>query len=425
MAHICFADLPGSSRDAIVSLKERGHYVSLITGNLNAYLTSTSFRDSSLALLDDIHIKRLVSDLDSELFLRKLEKKRPIDLLYSTLDPNLPDITYLCSILNKPALDWRVAATLRNKYRVRQRLQDAGLSQPNFHLVLSSHDLWLAVDALGYPCVLKPVDGFGSIGVSILRSPECVSKVIAEIGPLRLTGSRESSGVFMLESFLVGPEISIETIFRDGANVCYATTNKYYNRPDSAVEFGGMCYPPCEAGFSEAISLVQEALDIIGFDFGFAHTEVILTKGGPQIVEINPRMIGGAMAPLLEIVVGSSPFVDFVETLVGSAGSTPFMDYVDTLGNHKESGPDDYDVCGIRWITAPRDGILKRIHFPPKNEWLVRSEAIVDEGAAVCLPRKNNDRVGFLVARGSSDADVKQRLALAEADVEIEVTGND
>ena len=57
---------------------------------------------------------------------------------------------------------------------------------------------------------------------------------------------------------------------------------------------------------------MRAVVDAIGFNLGMAHVEIILTGEGRQLVEINPRPMGGDLPRLFEAVTGRSVYDDLL-----------------------------------------------------------------------------------------------------------------
>ena len=407
MAHVCLVDLPGGSRALVHALRQAGHRVTLLTGNVNVYLAVKSFNGGVLAELDDIVLAEPFDAPTIEARLRLIDADAPLDLIYTMLDPNLLDVCLASAHMGKPALHWKKASVMRNKFAVRRALHDAGIIQPPFRAVANWAELRAAVEEIGYPCVLKPVDAFGSVAVSFLRDATDLAEAEQHLAPQRLTGTRHSTGNYILEGFLDGPQISVETLFRDGANQCYAIIDKRFNRDGISAELGGLVCRPSDPRYAAAVDHTLRCLRALGYDFGFAHTEVILTRDGPAVVEINPRMIGGVMSQVLEVALGTNPFLPFLESVAGMS---------------RPAARDPMRSAGIFWVTSDRAGTLDHIVLPPAIGPVVRAETIVEHGTYVTPPTSNSDRLAFVIVRADTDDALLARMAQAQSQVFIRMS---
>ena len=123
---------------------------------------------------------------------------------------------------------------------------------------------------------------------------------IADV-PEDARGQRRRPGV-LVEEYLVGYEVSVETVTFEGRTEVLGVTDKNLGGAPYFAETGDTfpsALPSSVTGPPARTAL--DALAAIGFDFGAAHTEIKLTADGPRVIEINGRL-GGGMADLLALV---------------------------------------------------------------------------------------------------------------------------
>ncbi|MBL4963510.1 ATP-grasp domain-containing protein [Bacillus halotolerans] len=76
------------------------------------------------------------------------------------------------------------ALLFRDKVLMKQRLEEAGIPVPPYRKIESSVDLYLFVQQFGFPVVVKPIDGSGSVGTKVLKNEsdmmEYLSKGLSE-----------------------------------------------------------------------------------------------------------------------------------------------------------------------------------------------------------------------------------------------------
>lgn len=143
------------------------------------------------------------------------------------------------------------------------------------------------------PAVVKPSASAGSRGVALLRTPADLDRweeAVREQG---------TAGPFLVEDYLTGPEFSVETLSFAGEHRVVGITAKRTTGPPGFVETGHVFPAPLPEAAAAAVRRAAVGLlDRAGYRFGPAHTEVILTPGGPRIVESQARL-GGDRIPLL------------------------------------------------------------------------------------------------------------------------------
>ncbi|MBI3551925.1 MAG: hypothetical protein HY077_05350 [Elusimicrobia bacterium] len=160
--------------------------------------------------------------------------------------------------------------------------------------------------------VMKPIHGGGSMMVVVgLDSEEAVAKVYAEIDDgIKEIMTRSDAGFFMLDKHpgimierqLEGPEVDVELVIQDGkVKFWHVSDNPPMDKP-YAVE-KATTYPSqlpkwvqealADAAGRAVFAVARGAGIPAGQIVGNMHVEMMMTKDGPRLLEINARM-GGA-----------------------------------------------------------------------------------------------------------------------------------
>jgi biotin carboxylase len=155
-----------------------------------------------------------------------------------------------------------------------------------------------AIRQVGYPCIVKPVDGEASTGVSRLASAADIDPALARLGQEHL-----DHGV-LVEEFLDGPEYSVEAISTAGRHHIVAITQKFKDEL-TFVERGHLVPAPVTAADRGAIEkYVTWVLDVLGFHDCPSHTELIMTADGPRFIETHNRIGGDRIMDLVQHATG-------------------------------------------------------------------------------------------------------------------------
>jgi biotin carboxylase len=218
---------------------------------------------------------------------------------------------------NLPAL----ACARNHKGRMTDAVAAAGLPVTP---TISVHDPELATafmrreDIAGHDLVIKPATSVSTDGVTLLPGGRGWREAVAGLlGRTNATGVRNEEVV--LQRRLIGTEYAVNTFSADGrhtvTDVCRYT--KVSNGDSFAVyqdvEFVAMN----DAHVPDLIAYVRRSLDAVGFRFGPAHTEVMLTPDGPRLVEVNSRIAGSGMAAAAELATGDNAVRRLVRHLQG------------------------------------------------------------------------------------------------------------
>ncbi|GGS08750.1 carboxylase [Streptomyces aureoverticillatus] len=301
---------------------------------------------------------------------------------------------------------------LLDKGRMRRHLAARGISPVASAVGRSARDVREFVQAHGLPVVVKPIRESGSLGVFRVRDRAEVEAVAERFRSLddgrwdaKDLSCADSFDEFLMEEFLDGPEISVETLTFDGRHVVVAVTDKECVGP-GFVEIGHAQPSGCSAQtLREVTRLVTDFLDAVGLRNGPGHTEVKLTSRGPRIVESHNRVGGDRINELAEIVYG----VDMERYALGAGSGM-----VDPL----TASPEPRGGAAVRFLTPEPGRVVEvtGVDAVRADPACVDLQLKVRPGAEVPPLTWNEDKVGHVIARGATAAEAiahSRRLAAA------------
>jgi biotin carboxylase len=230
-----------------------------------------------------------------------------------TLKAVLPGFEYYVTATSRinaqlklPGLAVDSADCVRNKHAMRTRLASRGVRVPRFALVRTQAELLEAARSIGYPAVLKPTEGSGSMHV---RRVDDQRQLVDAFQHVQSDGStdlgRSFRDRFLLEEYISGPELSVEGyISRTGLEIV-SITQKLLGPEPWFVELGHVV----EGNFDDRtrqqitayVHQVTAALDIT---LGVFHCELRLSRTGPVVIEIGARLAGDRICKLIELAKG-------------------------------------------------------------------------------------------------------------------------
>ncbi len=213
----------------------------------------------------------------------------------------LPTVAYIGKELGLPALPVETAEVSKSKYKIKKVLAEAGLNIKGDFFEMRSR-----AEADGcvftYPCVIKPSDGSGSKGVSVVES----SSQLEDALDYAFESARY--GEIYTEGFIKGEEYSVE-VFVSGDEVhVYAIVKTTFVRngeENEDISYGHRT--PSGLG-EEAERLISEeavkAVKALGVNMGSVNFDVILSKDDskPYIIDcgirIGQNLIASHLVPL-------------------------------------------------------------------------------------------------------------------------------
>lgn len=256
----------------------------------------------------------MAQDADGDAWVETAALVHRLDPIHAIGAFNVQTQKYAAKIAERLGLPFHAADVIRRttqKDELRQTLREAGLDTTASRRVSSEAELTAFADAHGYPVVLKPVDGAGSLGISIVRS--------AADAPLALARfERAAPGrIRLVEKFLAGDEYSVEGFSEHGRHHVIAVTQKFKD-PETCVETGHCLPAPIPTPLrAEIADFVGRALTALGVADGPSHTEVMVTPEGPRIIETHTRLGGDNIVDLVRLVTGIDLYDLWVRQICG------------------------------------------------------------------------------------------------------------
>ncbi|EGC84695.1 ATP-grasp domain-containing protein [Anaerococcus hydrogenalis] len=189
-------------------------------------------------------------------------------------------------------IDEKTAINATNKSKMRDALKAYGVPIPMYFSVEDYDQYIKAIDNLRnkkYKCIVKPADNSGSRGIRLVENYD-----IDQLKKIYDYCKKNSnSGKLVVEEYMQGSEVSVETISRNGACNVIQITDKLTTGAPYFVEMGHNQPSQFPIDIIEKIKKVAiDANKAVGIENGPSHTEIKVTKDGPKIVELGARLGG-------------------------------------------------------------------------------------------------------------------------------------
>jgi biotin carboxylase len=321
---------------------------------------------------------------------------------------------------NAPA----AAHAARDKAALRKALAQSRVATPHHQV----YDLDLGparaaremAVAIGFPCVLKPRVLSASRGV--IRADDATAFVIAwrRIAAILRTPELRAEArhdlaldSILVEQYVDGPEVALEAILHDGV----LTPLALFDKPDPLTGpfFEETIYvtPSRLSAADQAViaDRAARAATAIGLREGPVHAERRLGAGGPWVIEVAARSIGGLCSRALRFGLGE---VSLEELILRQA-----------LGQEIEAQRQRVDeAAGVMMLPIPRAGVLRGVRGEEgaRAVPLVTDVAITIRPGEEVTPLPEGARyLGFVFARGKTPDAVEAALRAAAATLEFDI----
>lgn len=304
-------------------------------------------------------------------------------------DVAVPTVAYVATSLNLIGNTPESAYISTNKYAMRQALCKSSVRCPAFMKVTNLQDLAGKTAALRFPLIVKPCDRSGSAGVTKVETAETL--VSATKIALALSLGHEA----IIEEFIAGTEVSVESISWQGTHYILAITDKVTSGAPHFVEVAH--HQPSRhlaATQTEIRCQTLAALTALGINNGASHAEFLITaKGQVYVTEVGARMGGDFIgSDLVKLSTGYDFLKGVVDVACGSF-SPPKQDIRSRSG-----------CCsGVWFFSKNTPQVLDYIQKQNQHPEIVRAEVSTLE-----LPEltKSADRSGYFIYQGDKRMEV-------------------
>jgi tyramine---L-glutamate ligase len=130
----------------------------------------------------------------------------------------------------------------------------------------------------GFPLVVKPRQGCGSVGVSLATDPASLERALVRAG-------REA----LIQPFIDGTHASASLLVCAG-NVSALSLNAQYISAGTPFTYHGGHVPLAHPLGAQALALAGQAAALVPGLAGYVGVDLVLTDYGCYVIEINPRL---------------------------------------------------------------------------------------------------------------------------------------
>lgn len=266
-----------------------------------------------------------------------------IDRVVCMWEPGVVLAARLREALGTPGQGVEQATTFRNKDLMKQVITRAGIRTARHAAATSVAQVKEAAAAIGFPVIVKPIAGAGSMDTFRAGSMVELEAELAKVKRYKEVN---------VEEFIEGEEFTYDTICIDGEvkyeNVCYYRPNPLLARSNEWISPQTLALRDLSpAPVAGGVALGRAVLEAMGFQTGFTHMEYFWTAKGEAVFgEIAARPPGAHTVDLMNFVGDIDLFMGYAEA--------------ELKGTFSQSTVRKYNACNI-FKRAQGQGRISRI----------------------------------------------------------------
>ncbi|MEU6231285.1 ATP-grasp domain-containing protein [Streptomyces sp. NPDC047042] len=335
------------------------------------------------------------------------ERHRPAGV-FTWTEWYLVPVARLARQLGLPTTGPEVMQACRNKATARTLFARHGVPSAVSVSVQNLPEAKAAAARIGYPVVLKPAAHAASIGVIRADTPEQLAAAYEFAN--RTADRGVENRTVLVEEYLDGPEVSVESVTYRGQTTIVALTRKTVSDPPYFEELAHSL-DANDPLLGVVAPAARAAIRALGITDGVSHVEMRLVDGRPRLIEVNARIAGDMIGHLVSLATG----IDLPRAAADIA-----------CDRAPDLAPTQASAAAIRLIYPDTSGTVDRLAYEGERPpWLERLHFQHHVGDDLVLPADGGDmftaRIGYLITTGPT-ADVAQaraEQALSHLDVHI------
>jgi len=332
-------------------------------------------------------------------------RKYPIDAVIPVDEVTAVAAAAIGSALGLRHNSTESARAARYKNVLADLLARHGVPAPGHIVFPLTKDPAEAAGMVRYPAVLKPLALSGSQGVIRADDPHAFVAAWNRIAAIlsakdAKARSGEAGRQILIQDFVPGWEFALEGLLSNGNLQVLAL----FDKPDP---LDGPCFEetiyvtPSRLTDGEQRSIsacVSKGARALGLEEGPVHAEVRLNAGGPWLIELAARSIGGLCSRTLRFGTGLS----LEDVILRHA-----------LGMPVEDLRRDQSAAGVMMIPIPRSGVLKAIEGLDEARKVTNIVEVTITARlsrrVVALP-EGSSYLGFIFSRAEFPAEAEKAL---------------
>lgn len=315
-----------------------------------------------------------ISIVDKEDILKVCQEEKIDGITTIASDTAVVTVNYVASRMGLRSNPDEYSEVTTNKYKMRRCFMDNGVPSPKFTLVDDADHY--QITGFRFPLIVKPTDRSGSRGVEKVLDPVQLEEAINR-------ARKESfEHKAIIEEFVTGREISVESISNEGKHTILQITDKVTTGAPFFVELEH--HQPSslpEDIKSHVCEIVLHALDALHVKYGASHSELKITEDNDiRVIEIGARMGGDFIGSNL---VQLSTGYDFLKGVIEVA-----------LGDFHEPQISEHSYSGVYFLSEETKQLKSIIENWKDYPEIVEAEITDNELRHI---ECSGDRSGYLI----------------------------
>ncbi|RAZ73462.1 ATP-grasp domain-containing protein [Planococcus halotolerans] len=319
-------------------------------GHLNSYQENIKEKNYKFISIENWHDYWEVENLACA-----LHKKYKFDKILSFREFDLKRAGDLRDLLNIAGQSKHSAQCFRDKDVMKETVRKQGIKTPDFQLLESYSDLYSFIENIGFPIIIKPNDGAGSVNTNKVSNLQELETLIKQNNILNYIAEEFIDGeMYHVDGMVLNKEIQL------------AIPSKYINgcmEFKKGVSTASMWLQKSDILYQKLIEYTEEVIKSMPKPDNFTfHLEVFVKNNELIFCEIASRTGGGRIPEAIEKKYGIHITKEVARVEAGLSSLNNYDQLISASKNNELLG----------WVlSCPKVGILKSMPEKIPYEWVV------------------------------------------------------
>lgn len=391
----------GSSREAIKAAEQLGYFTVLFTQNENQINQRKEYLDVHEMIFIDTNNLSIMREELNKLRARGLE----ICSIVSFIDSFVYKASVLCEEFCKSFSSAHAIKVMESKEDTRLAMKYHPFT-PQFLIIKPGQKALLnrKSHSFTYPVIVKSSNSTGSKDVLLANNMDQ-----AKAHTLRLQEKYPEETV-IIEEFIKGRQYLVEALVFNNQIQIAGIVEQEITEGKRFIITGYSVLLNVPSKMKEEIEQVLTTITSqLGMKNGALHIEIRQTESGWKLIEINPRVSGGAMNKMLQAAYGFS-LVE--ETLKLHLGGNPSL--VPRFQKH----------VFTQYLIVSKKGILEKVTGKGrarKSPGVVEVYVKPKKGTRLIPPLSMGQRYAYVIAEGEGNEEARSRAKQAANEIEFHI----
>ncbi|MGX5567669.1 ATP-grasp domain-containing protein [Bacillus toyonensis] len=392
----------GSSREAIKAAEKLNFFTVLLTKKTKFINERTIFPDVHQMIFTDIN------DYDNIITtIEKLNKSgKNIKGIFSFIDPYVYMAARLSEKFCSNIVSTKAIHHMENKILTRNVLKDLSISL-NYSIYKPTESLssfFKKNNKINFPLIVKSPKSTGSKDVLLVKNKD---QLILSIQNLLNKLPNEE---ILLEEYIDGPQYLVEILVQDGKVHIIAVIEQEITFFERFIVTGYSLLGRVEKRlYNSLFNAINSVIQAFNMKNGACHLELRRIDNVWKLIEINPRISGGAMNDIIEIGHGINLVQETIRLM---------------LGNKPSLVKKHYKYVYAHYLTVKSTGKLIRVTGKNRSSKYPGVEKVFikpKKGTTLKPPTSMGHRCGYVLAAADFKAEAKKIALEAAKEISFEI----